>query len=696
MRYIVTSSLNIDNILSTESVSPMYSYEMRSFGYNKFIQIDELKDYDYILLFSEVPNFEIRDKQRENYPMVIQIDDEQQFANTVKIGDYSGCEVYACAKTIRVNPLNSTILFFSKKAYALSYQNCLDSKMCKLIDYFHFQVVQPSKVRLEEIVKSISKDSYQSVQIVKEDDNQYDRVKGFIYGYYIGTVKSISENTAKMVAVQKRIYDIVASIKSNEGRSNAVLDREIYRLDQEYSSLDPNINRSKKSWKEYAESYGCPLDGLNNLLHNLGLEAEAKRSFCRKHGIILRRTLSEYKTNELGKYCEEITAHLNSIIYQEREIAKQQIDLCSSLDINPDYSLAMMTGVDVKNSLFNKMLNKIIWDDVITNLEELSINRFEIATQVNKIIRQIVEEGGNEWDGSKEQLYFHHLRQNIKEFTSFNLREIDNIVFQSLAAFLLKGEDFDALVNYLETNSISSYQYALALWGATLGYIQIPRTILFSYVNKATFVNLYNDAYKIMHKRTLRGNLVAISYEKPIIEEQDLFCQEANITKIWKAWEKIKKEKGIKNKEKLEENLKSVLKQSGESDNLPLLLEQLDDKVWKRANLPWKKLYELLGLVCYVQKQKKTFKQETKPNNELSLRCLSEFPESALNRIMNNWTYTAQKKGYMTDEHINFFINLCRKEGRGESEHKELKDLFTEDIANKVKRELEKELYANR
>ena len=38
----------------------------------------------------------------------------------------------------------------------------------------------------------------------------------------------------------------------------------------------------------------------------------------------------------------------------------------------------------------------------------------------------------------------------------------------------------------------------------------------------------------------------------------------------------------------------------------------------------------------------------------------------------------------MTDEHISFFINLCKKEGRGDSDHKELKDVFTADVAQKV------------
>ena len=77
-KYIATSSLNLENILSTESISPYSFYKMRSFGYQNFVQLDILKNIDCILLFSEIPYFYIEDSQRENNPMIIQIDDDQQ------------------------------------------------------------------------------------------------------------------------------------------------------------------------------------------------------------------------------------------------------------------------------------------------------------------------------------------------------------------------------------------------------------------------------------------------------------------------------------------------------------------------------------------------------------------------------------------------------------------------------------------
>ena len=505
--YIATSSLNLENILSTESISPMHFYKTRSFGYQNFYQILQLKDFaDRILLFSELPNFDIKDEQRENNPMVIQIDTDQQFVEAKSLDKSLECKIYYSFQTIHITPINTKFLFFTDKARVLAYQNCLDSKMCKLVDYFQMQIIQPSKYELYNLIRSIDTLQFQSTGIIS-NDNQYNKVKGFICGYFIGATKSLSANTAKMLAIQKRIYDILAAIRSNGGQSSAAFNNELSALDKEYMQLDPNVALSRNSWTAFVNSHGISVERLNGLLHELHKESELKRAFCQKEGIILRKTLPEYNLENIEKYGTDISLYTKSLIAKEREQNKENIDLCSQLDINPDYSLAMMVLDDADNSFYNKILSNIVWDNVIGNLDDLRINRFEIVTKITQIMRHIIEETGKEWQGSVEQLYFHHLRQNVKEFTPFNIQEIDNIVLQSLAAFLLKGEDYDSLINYLESNSVSNYQYALSLWGATLGYVQIPRTIISSTMDKSTFIKLYKDAYKLMHRKGLHGKL---------------------------------------------------------------------------------------------------------------------------------------------------------------------------------------------
>lgn len=74
--------------------------------------------------------------------------------------------------------------------------------------------------------------------------------------------------------------------------------------------------------------------------------------------------------------------------------------------------------------------------------------------------------------------------------------DIDNPVLQSVAAFILKGEDYDSLKSYLETNAVTQYQYALALWGGLVGYVSIPRTI-FDGLSRDIVVSIYSQVEKL-------------------------------------------------------------------------------------------------------------------------------------------------------------------------------------------------------
>ena len=64
--YIPTSSLNFNNILSSESISPCAFYPRRGFGFKRFEKV-ELNNLDnVILLYDKYPYFDIVDSQIEN------------------------------------------------------------------------------------------------------------------------------------------------------------------------------------------------------------------------------------------------------------------------------------------------------------------------------------------------------------------------------------------------------------------------------------------------------------------------------------------------------------------------------------------------------------------------------------------------------------------------------------------------------
>lgn len=70
--YIPTSSLNFNNILSTESISPKAFYEKRGFGYARWFAIEE-NNIDRATLLFDAPHMFERPKS----------DIEESFGRTV-------------------------------------------------------------------------------------------------------------------------------------------------------------------------------------------------------------------------------------------------------------------------------------------------------------------------------------------------------------------------------------------------------------------------------------------------------------------------------------------------------------------------------------------------------------------------------------------------------------------------------------
>ena len=108
--YIPTSSLNFNNILSTESISPKYFYEKRNFGYTRWYTINE-NDRDNLILLYDAPHEFTRQKcDMEDHPMLIELETDVEFKR-LKDG------VYCSYETIYLNPWQTTFIFFTLQKF---------------------------------------------------------------------------------------------------------------------------------------------------------------------------------------------------------------------------------------------------------------------------------------------------------------------------------------------------------------------------------------------------------------------------------------------------------------------------------------------------------------------------------------------------------------------------------------------------
>ena len=71
--YIPTSSLNFNNILSTESISPASFYTSRNFGYSRWTLVPENPHQNMVLLYDSPGFFSRPVCDVEDHPLLIEI-----------------------------------------------------------------------------------------------------------------------------------------------------------------------------------------------------------------------------------------------------------------------------------------------------------------------------------------------------------------------------------------------------------------------------------------------------------------------------------------------------------------------------------------------------------------------------------------------------------------------------------------------
>ena len=102
--YIPTTTLNFNNIMASESISPAGFYSIRGFSYKRFDKVKPNNLDRRITLYDKYPNFDINDIELENYPLVIEIapkDDDEDIIQEYRDG------IFYTEDTIYLNPFST-------------------------------------------------------------------------------------------------------------------------------------------------------------------------------------------------------------------------------------------------------------------------------------------------------------------------------------------------------------------------------------------------------------------------------------------------------------------------------------------------------------------------------------------------------------------------------------------------------------
>lgn len=602
--YIPTSSLNADNILACEFITPPTLCKDPRFGYQNFEQIDILRKFaTYTLAFSAIPSFYIKDiDQPYNFPMVVEIEvDNIEDAGFKLINEIDGVMLYATATPIPVHPGMLHLLFFDPMALKQTFINCESSARCKLFDYFcrgGFDVISKSAIKkpLDYYIHGISIPSI----ACEFSENAYDRTKGFIWGFAMGFLRSVQNDTAQLIRIRQRIYDIISASKSDGFISEQLL-KEIENLDKEYSRYDPIRREAQSLWRnELALFTDMPVDEVDALLKHFGVENSAKYNFLKEKGITLRRSFVNYATKcDYSEYISDMTNHCRALVAKTRREMLVELPSDQSLDVDTEkFETVMLSDDDTSSTLFNRLLNRIMWNCIISSPDALRINRSEEAIKVVKTLKAVFESLNAEWIGTNTQAYFDRMRRNISMGEAFDLSAehnnmFNNDIFKSVAAFVLKGDDFENLTSYLEMNAITDYRLVYALWGALTGYASISRSIIKEF-NCSEIEEIYTYAQKLLHKvkRTLPNGEM---HKDPALQDSE----ETFMNKVLNVFEELRSKSRWKNQDSLRQGLVRALEEFEDAPDVTKFVSRLkdfDSFGWKSKNQPWQKMRDALSL----------------------------------------------------------------------------------------------------
>ncbi len=576
--YIPTSSLNFNNILSTETISPKDFYQERDFGYSRWISIKE-NDIPSVILLYETPYiFERPQSDSEDHPLLIEYASEKEYPVATN-------GVYYTDKTIYLDPGHTRFIFFTQhdKDVALSLSDSsLETKMLRL---YQRQIVVDTSTILKGTYPIVDESKINvSINIEQiEYDRKVNKMKGLLYGYYIGAYLSMNdEQLLNNTNTLREISNIFSSVISSLDKTPSITQEE--RL----AALFASLHKRDPIYK-----------GLINIIGDEGKTDEIimflEERHCRIFPISWRDFVYEIK-NSKGDNC-------SAIMWVESELNKQNKiseDKRTPLSVDEEEIITIdlqLTSIK-KNVIENETLMAIYkaWvNDILSTNEyngRISSQRAQLSDTLTVKARDILSD---KWEDSQIRTFMNQLRQHIRggEFTQL----WDNNVLSSIASCLIKGDDWEPLLLFMQSKGMTDYRLAFSFYGVLNGFANLTRdfTDLLLNLDKKYVWEVY---------REFAGQLLGLEIKDACeVEEENSNIVPSTIETNDKCdlLDKIKdlfsgkRQSKSKDKEARLNSLKQAFQRKEETDTTwDLLLKLLESPEWttkgRKPNGEWKKL----------------------------------------------------------------------------------------------------------
>lgn len=584
--YIPTTSLNFNNILSTESLSPKVFYDKRGFGYSRWFTVEE-NCIEYITLLYGTPHmFERPVSDIEDHPMLLEIDTDETFPQLAE-------GVFYTDRTIYLNPWQTKFIFFSEKdrttAMSLS-DSSLETKLVRLykrkISVYQFEGTYP-------IVKTSISIPTGDINKYVEDDYIINKMKGLLYGYYIGANLSSTKEYVQKLDSLREIQNIFYSVLSS------------------YDKVPSKVQRNRLN-----ELFDY-LDSLNPIYADLEKEVGNKQLVDRIFNVFKRYgyVFTSIDRSKLMDGLQEDGENNQSVEWVNQEITHTRALIKSSItNLDPDDGEIIVSPKDkvvkqkvITDRLLSKLFIKWINDVFCSKSFNGNVNSIkeELSDEITKSAKNII---GVEWNNSHIRTYLNQLRRHVRgeEFNQL----WDNGLLSSISAVLIKGDEWEQLLNFMQSKGMYDYRIAFAFYGVLNGFANLTRDFTDLLLNKeSNYVSkVYREIYGQLFDTTIPETPSSSSDIEP--KKQENYPLEENVQNMvihntekqnLKEWQDDIRKYAVsiikKDKQKLLASLEEALAQNGNNQNYYVFLTLLNTfKGWKPTkrgpSTVWKRMQE--------------------------------------------------------------------------------------------------------